>query len=151
MHDTPNTTKNQGEGNREADAQYREGVRQYVDSGRVEQDAQRAKAAYDAPEGDALRAAEASAKTGPTGDTAIDRLLAKVTQMRDETRVHLNLAQKDARDAWEKLELKWGDVQTRLDLLGHASAKTANDAKESVRELLSHLDDGYRRVKNQMR
>lgn len=150
MHDTPKTT-NQGEGNREADAQYRDGVRQYVESGRVEQDARRAKAAYDAPEGDALRAAEEAAKNGPTGDSAIDRMLGIVAMLRDETRVQMNLAHKDARDAWEKLETKWADVQTRLDRIGEASTKTAHDAKETVRDLLSQLDDGYRRVKNQIR
>ncbi|MEQ9497587.1 MAG: hypothetical protein RIT81_12035 [Deltaproteobacteria bacterium] len=149
MHNAVHTP-NQGEGNRRADAEYRQGARNYVELGTVEQDAKRAKDALKAPEGEALRAAEQRAKSGPTGDSAIDRIFAEVKQKRDEARVQLDLAKKDGRDAWDSLESKWADVQTRIDMVKHASSKTAEEAKTSLADLLSHLDDGYRRVKNQL-
>ena len=56
--------KNEGEGNRTADRQYREGVRRHVESGAPEQAAEEAKRALEGAEGDELRKAEEAAKAG---------------------------------------------------------------------------------------
>jgi hypothetical protein len=57
-------TKNEGEGNRTADRQYREGVRRHVESGASEPAAEEAQRALEGAEGDELRRAEPVAKAG---------------------------------------------------------------------------------------
>lgn len=54
--------KNEGEGSREADRHYREGVKKTVESGRVEELGEEAKEALEGEEGDELRRAEKEAK-----------------------------------------------------------------------------------------
>lgn len=54
---------NQGEGNRNADKEYREGARAFVRSGRVDSSAKEAVAALDGPEGPKLRQAEDKARS----------------------------------------------------------------------------------------
>ena len=56
--------KNEGEGNRTADRQYREGVRRHVESGASEPAAEEAEQAIEGAEGDELRRAEEAAKSG---------------------------------------------------------------------------------------
>jgi len=52
------TGKNQGEGNREADRNYREGVQQHVRDGDSKEAAERAKRALEGKESDSLKEAE---------------------------------------------------------------------------------------------
>ena len=56
--------KNEGEGNRTADRQYREGVRRHVESGASEPAAEEAQHALEGAEGDEPRRAEPVAKAG---------------------------------------------------------------------------------------
>jgi hypothetical protein len=57
-------TKNEGEGNRTADRQYREGVRRHIESGASQPAAEEAQHALEGAEGDELRRAEPVAKAG---------------------------------------------------------------------------------------
>lgn len=57
--------KNQGEGNKTADRDYREGVEDFIDSGKVEDAAEKAKDALESDEAEELEKAESDAKTGP--------------------------------------------------------------------------------------
>lgn len=60
--------RNEGEGNRTADRQYREGVRDHVENHDVQGDAQRARDALEGAEGDALRRAEEEGKSHSKGE-----------------------------------------------------------------------------------
>ena len=55
-------SKNEGEGNRTADRQYREGARRHVESGASEAAAEEAQRALETTEADELRRAEQAAK-----------------------------------------------------------------------------------------
>ncbi len=61
-------SQNEGEGNRSADKQYREGVREHVRHHDVQGDAQRARDAVDGPEGEELRRAEEEGKSHAKGE-----------------------------------------------------------------------------------
>lgn len=61
---TNDQTRNEGEGNRTADRQYREGVRRHVESGASETAAEEAQHALEGAEAEELRKAEESAKAG---------------------------------------------------------------------------------------
>lgn len=54
--------KNEGEGNKTADRNYREGVRDFVDSGKVDDAAEEAKNALEGDEAEELDQAESDAK-----------------------------------------------------------------------------------------
>ncbi|NYZ15902.1 hypothetical protein HL658_25460 [Azospirillum sp. RWY-5-1] len=60
--------RNEGEGNRTADRQYVEGVKDHVKNHDVQGDAQRAKDAVDGPEGAELRRAEEAGKNHSKGE-----------------------------------------------------------------------------------
>jgi hypothetical protein len=57
-------SKNEGEGNKTADRQYREGVRRHVESGSSEPAAKEAERALDSEAGDELRRAEDTGRAG---------------------------------------------------------------------------------------
>jgi hypothetical protein len=61
---TNDQTRNEGEGNRTADRQYREGVRRHVESGAPADAAEKAQQALEGVEAEELRKAEESAKAG---------------------------------------------------------------------------------------
>ena len=61
---TNDQTRNEGEGNRTADRQYREGVRRHVESGASETAAEEAQHALEGAEAEELRKAEESATAG---------------------------------------------------------------------------------------
>ena len=56
--------KNEGEGNRTADREYREGVRRHVESGASKPAAEEAEHALEGAEAEELRKAEEAAKAG---------------------------------------------------------------------------------------
>jgi len=65
MPDMPNSDgKNEGEGNRTADRQYRENVSRHVKSGESEKAAEDARRALEGDEADDLREAEQEGKSG---------------------------------------------------------------------------------------
>jgi hypothetical protein len=56
--------KNEGEGNKTADREYREDTRDYIDKGKVDKAAEKAKDAVEGKEGKRLREAERIGRTG---------------------------------------------------------------------------------------
>lgn len=68
MAENRNEGANEGEGNRTADRQYREGVKDHVQHHDVQGDAQRAGDAVDGPEGEELRRAEEEGKRHSKGE-----------------------------------------------------------------------------------
>ncbi len=61
---TSDKSKNEGEGNRTADREYREGVRRHVESGASKPAAEEAQRALEGAEAEELRKAEEAAKAG---------------------------------------------------------------------------------------
>ena len=63
-----------------------------------------------------------------------------LAQVRDELRLQLALGKLEARDEWEVAERKWADVK-RL------AAATADDAGETMHDLLGRIREGYRELR----
>ncbi|MEQ8697225.1 MAG: hypothetical protein RLT05_11770 [Bauldia litoralis] len=61
------TTKNEGEGNKSADREYRKDTRDFIDSGKVDEAAEKAKAAVEGDEAERLKKAEKIGRTGDPG------------------------------------------------------------------------------------
>jgi len=61
----PNVSKNEGEGNKTADREYRKGATQHAQSGASEQKAKEAEEALEGEEGEELEEAERAGKSRP--------------------------------------------------------------------------------------
>lgn len=69
--------------------------------------------------------------------------LSSLTQLRDEIRVRVHLAQLDAKEKWEELELKLTNFEQKVtadggSVLG-ASAQLAKDLKQSLIDFRQRL------------
>jgi hypothetical protein len=68
--------------------------------------------------------------------------------LRDELLVKLNLASKDARDAFESAEKTWRKLEGRLRLVGRESSKELDQIAEAARPLAQELKNAYRRIRD---
>jgi len=67
--------------------------------------------------------------------------------LRDELRVKLNLAGKEARDLFESAEKNWRTLEGRLRLVERESQKELQGVGEAARALAKEIRDAYRRVR----
>ena len=67
--------------------------------------------------------------------------------LRDELRLKLNLAGKEARDAFESAEHVWSQLEGRLRLIERESRKELEGVGDAVRDLAREIRDAYKRVR----
>lgn len=72
-----------------------------------------------------------------------DDLVADLKQKRDELRVQMHLASKEAQDEWEELEEKMQEFSSRAEL-----SKTSEGLGDALGKLGEELKQGYKRVRN---
>jgi hypothetical protein len=68
--------------------------------------------------------------------------------LRDELRVKLNLASKDARDAFESAEKTWRKLEARVRLVGRESRKELAEITEAAKPLAQELRSAYHRIRD---
>jgi hypothetical protein len=68
--------------------------------------------------------------------------------LRDELRVKLNLASKEARDAFESAEKTWRKLEGRVRLVGRESRKELTEIAEAARPLTQELKTAYQRIRD---
>ena len=68
-------------------------------------------------------------------------------RLRDDLRVRLNLASKDARDAFETAEKAWQKLEGRLRLVERESRKELEGVGDAARLLANEIRDAYKRVR----
>jgi hypothetical protein len=59
--------------------------------------------------------------------------------LRDELRLQLHLGRMEVRDEWQRMEDRWRRLK-------HAANLAADDAGDTIKELLDGLRDGYRKL-----
>lgn len=69
-------------------------------------------------------------------------LMADVERYRDEAKVQLHLASKDAQDQWQDLEGKWQEFAQKAEL-----AKSGEGIMSAVEVLADELKQAYERIK----
>ena len=74
-------------------------------------------------------------------------LMEDLKRQREELRLGLNLAKKDAKDEWERLEHDWHHLQARLKVVGHEAGKTAREVGAALRLAAEELRSGYARIR----
>jgi vacuolar-type H+-ATPase subunit D/Vma8 len=75
-----------------------------------------------------------------------DDLVADLKQKRDELRLKIHLASKEAQDEWEELEEKMQEFSSRAEL-----GKTSEGLGDALGKLGEELKMGYKRVRNAIR
>jgi vacuolar-type H+-ATPase subunit D/Vma8 len=75
-----------------------------------------------------------------------DRILEQLKQKRDELKLQMHLASKDASEEWQGLERKMKQFAERAEL-----QRSGNEVGDAVRSLGRELKDGYERVRRAMK
>ena len=76
----------------------------------------------------------------------IEKLVEELKQKRDELRVQMHLASKEAKDEWDEIEDKWDDFSRKANL--EATGEGLGDALEKLGE---ELKLGYQRIRNALK
>ena len=67
--------------------------------------------------------------------------------LRDELRVQLNLAGKEARDLFAKAEGSWQKLEGRAELVAKESRGALGDVGDAARALADEIREAYRRIR----
>ena len=78
---------------------------------------------------------------------AFEEELETLKTLRDELRVQLNLAGKEARDRFAQAEATWQKLEGRLELLGKESRGALRDVGEAGRNLADEIKEAYRHIR----
>ena len=89
-----------------------------------------------------------------TWNEKLDELIANLERERDELRVKVNLASKDARDEFAALELRLDALRARVASDTADARKTASEVGtvvgETARKLADDLRDGYQKIRDSL-
>ena len=72
-----------------------------------------------------------------------DELVSELKQKRDELRVRIHLASKEAQEEWQELEQKMDDFVSKADL-----GRTGEGIGDALGQLGQELKLGYKRVRD---
>ncbi len=78
----------------------------------------------------------------------LDEVLSFIKRQRDELKLKMHLAEKDAQDEWHVLEQKWKGIERRAEPLSGAIKEAATSAKDEAKNVASAaLDVAARELK----
>lgn len=110
-------------------------------------------------ETDLLRAALASADPEASAAAMEERTVTSVNpdrfekeleelrRVRDELRVQVHLGVADAKDLWDRLEHRFGELETKARRLAQRAEEPLEEIGEAARLLSEEIRDGYRRLR----
>jgi len=67
--------------------------------------------------------------------------------LRDELRVQLNLASKEARDLYERTEHSWQKLEGRAEFVGKEARGAVQEIGEAARLLVDEIKEAYRHIR----
>lgn len=80
----------------------------------------------------------------------IEHVLNRLRTERDELRVRAHLARAEAREEWDKLEDKWGDLESRAAAAGKEAKEASGDVRSAFDMLAAEIAGAYRRIRRQL-
>lgn len=80
-------------------------------------------------------------------EPGLEREVDTLRTLRDELRVQLNLAGKEARDLFESAEKAWQKLEGRLRRIEHESKHELSGVGEAARALAREIRDAYKRIR----
>ena len=76
----------------------------------------------------------------------LEAIVQKLEQERDELRLKMHLAKADARDEWEKMEERWGELRGKMDVVKEGASEASVDVREAASGLADEIKKGYRKI-----
>ena len=86
----------------------------------------------------------------PTG-VEFDRVLENLRRQRDERNLQLHLAKAEARDGWQKLEMRWRQFKPQMRAAEREALKMGRNVLAGVRLIVEELRSGCARIRNRLR
>lgn len=80
-------------------------------------------------------------------DEKLNREIEALKTLRDELRVQLNLAGKDARDLFAAAEKSWQKLEGRLRLVGRETKKELEELRAASRPLVKEIRRAYTKIR----
>ena len=80
-------------------------------------------------------------------DTKLNREIETLKTLRDELRVQLNLAGKEARDLYASAEKSWQKLDARLRLVGRETKKELDEVQKAARPLAEEIRHAYAKIR----
>ncbi len=77
----------------------------------------------------------------------LKKMMADLTQQRDEINLQLHLAKAEVRDEWDKLEPKWEEVKGKMATVSEVASQTAESVTTTAGLLADEIKAGYERIK----
>ncbi len=77
----------------------------------------------------------------------LKKMMADLTQQRDEINLQLHLAKAEVRDEWDKLEPKWEEVKGKIATVSEVASQTAESVTATAGLLADEIKAGYERIK----
>ncbi len=71
-------------------------------------------------------------------------------QLRDELRVQSELGSMEARDQWQKLEDRWGELEGKLKLVREGAQEDAAEIGDAVKILGDELRAGFENLRKRL-
>jgi ElaB/YqjD/DUF883 family membrane-anchored ribosome-binding protein len=80
-------------------------------------------------------------------DDALSREVEQLKTLRDELRVQIHLAKKEAQQAWGTAEKSWEDLESRLRQIKRQSEEPLEKVADATRQLVHEIGDAYRTIR----
>lgn len=77
----------------------------------------------------------------------LDDMLRRLEQERDELRVRLHLGKAEAKEEWDKLDARIGELRARLDRAGSEAGDAADEVAAAARRLGEEIRTGFDRIR----
>jgi predicted nucleic acid-binding Zn-ribbon protein len=74
-------------------------------------------------------------------------MLEKLEQERDELKVRMHLGKAEAREEWEKMEERIGELRGRLDKAGDEAVDVMEDVGAAAKLLGEEIREGFARLR----
>jgi F0F1-type ATP synthase membrane subunit b/b' len=72
----------------------------------------------------------------------------ELKRVRDELRLKIHLGKAEAKDLWDKSELKFEDVESKLKHVSEQAEQPLSDVRDAAQLLLSEIRDGFKRIRD---
>jgi len=80
----------------------------------------------------------------------LQEMLEKLEQERDELKVRMHLGKAEAREEWDKLEVRIGELRARLDKAGDEAGDVMEDVGAAAKLLGEEIREGFARIRRSL-
>jgi len=105
------------------------------------------RAALASADPEASAAAREEETVTATRPERFEKELEELRRLRDELRVQVHLGVADAKDLWDGLEHRMGELEAKVRRLAHRAEEPLEEIGDAAQLLMEEIRDGYRRLR----